>query len=248
LTYTLVSVGATLACGLLSDGNLTCWGYNGSGELDVLPLPGGLTYTQVNSGWSHACGLRSDGSLVCWGANGLGQTDVLALPTGLAYTQVAGGGDFTCALRSDSSLVCWGNAADGKTTVPPAPGSGWGEDSVSPAVSSIGVPGSAGVFVDFTITFTEYVVGVDPSDFTTTVTGSLSGQGIARVSGSGAVYTVKVDTGVGSGTLKVNLVDDDSIRDAVDKPLGGSGAGNGSLASGALSYTIYKVYLPFSVP
>ncbi len=42
---------------------------------------------------------------------------------------------------------------------------------------------------------------------------------IVSVSGSGARYTVTVDTGGGPGTLRLDLVDDDSIRDAAGNPL-----------------------------
>ena len=48
------------------------------------------------------------------------------------------------------------------------------------------------------------------------------------VSGGGASYTVTASSGTGSGTLGLNLVDDDSITDAAGNKLGGTGAGNGN--------------------
>jgi hypothetical protein len=43
-------------------------------------------------------------------------------------------------------------------------------------------------------------------------------------------------TGTGNGTVGLNLVDNDSVKDGVNNPLGGSGAGNGNLTGQA--YTI----------
>ena len=45
---------------------------------------------------------------------------------------------------------------------------------------------------------------------------------ITAVSGSGATYTVTANTGVGSGTIRLDVVDDDSIIDAGSNPLGGA--------------------------
>ena len=90
--------------------------------------------------------------------------------------------------------------------------------------------------VDFTVTLSEAVSGVDTTDFALTTSG-LVGASVSAVTGSGAVYTVSVSTGSGSGTLRLDLIDDDSILDAVLIPLGGTGAGNGDFTSGEV-YTI----------
>jgi hypothetical protein len=85
--------------------------------------------------------------------------------------------------------------------------------------------------VGFTVTFSEIVTGVDVSDFALNTVG-IAGVSISRVSGSGAVYTVTVNTGIGDGTLRLDVVDDDSIVDAFNHPLGGSGLGNGNYSNG----------------
>ncbi|MFN2221541.1 MAG: hypothetical protein ACK2UH_03240, partial [Candidatus Promineifilaceae bacterium] len=90
--------------------------------------------------------------------------------------------------------------------------------------------------VDFRVTFSEDVTGVDAGDFTLTVVG-LSGTGVTDLSGSGQTYTVTVQTGTGDGTLRLDLVDDDSIVDNLAQPLGGVGPGNGSYTSGE-AYTL----------
>ena len=93
--------------------------------------------------------------------------------------------------------------------------------------------------VNFTVTFSEAVSGVDPSDFSLTTTGSISGVLVTNVSGSGNTYTVTVGTGSGAGDLRLDVVDNDSILNASGSPLGGLGAGNGNFTSGE-AYTINK--------
>jgi hypothetical protein len=93
--------------------------------------------------------------------------------------------------------------------------------------------------VDFTVTFSVAVTGVDESDFVLTTTGGISGATITGVSGSGGNYTVTVDTGSGDGTIRLDVNDDDSIVDSAAIPLGGTGAGNGNFTSSEI-YTIDK--------
>ena len=95
--------------------------------------------------------------------------------------------------------------------------------------------------VDFTVTFSESVSGVDTGDFTLTTTG-LAGTSITNVSGSGAVYTVTANTGTGSGTLRLDVIDDDSIIDGSTNPLGGVGAGNGGFTGGQV-YEVNQITL-----
>ena len=91
--------------------------------------------------------------------------------------------------------------------------------------------------VHFTVTFSEDVSGVDASDFALATTGSISGASVADISGGGNTYTVNVNTGTGDGTLRLDIIDDDSIMNTTSTPLGGAGAGNGSFTSGE-AYTI----------
>jgi hypothetical protein len=94
--------------------------------------------------------------------------------------------------------------------------------------------------VDFTITFREAVTGVDTvapfSDFALTTSG-VTGASIIAVSGSGNTYTVSVNTGAGTGTIRLDVVDDDSILDLSFHPIGGSGVGNGNFTTGD-TYTL----------
>ncbi|HOZ46818.1 MAG TPA: choice-of-anchor Q domain-containing protein [Candidatus Hydrogenedentes bacterium] len=88
----------------------------------------------------------------------------------------------------------------------------------------------------YSVHFSCAVTGVDVTDFTLVATG-LTGASIVEVSGTGALYTLVVDTGTGDGTLRINLIDDDTIVDGELTPLGGVGAGNGSYSVGEV-YTL----------
>ena len=102
-------------------------------------------------------------------------------------------------------------------------------DDTPPLVSSIARAGAnptGAATVDYTVTFTEPVTGVDQSDFSLAVGGGISGASIDGVSGSGDTYTVTVGTGSGDGTLRLDLVDDDSVVDLAGHPLAGAADGS----------------------
>ncbi len=105
-------------------------------------------------------------------------------------------------------------------------------DNSYPTVSSISKaspdPSPLGV-VDYKVSFSDSVTGVDAADFTLSSNG-LTGSSIKAVSGSGKDYTVTLDTGTGSGSIGLSVVDDDSIKNSLGAPLGGEGIGNGNFA------------------
>jgi hypothetical protein len=81
-------------------------------------------------------------------------------------------------------------------------------------------------------------MGVDTSDFSLASSG-VTGASISSVSGSGVTRTVTVLTGSGSGAIRLDLVDDDTIIDDAGNSLGGSGQSNGNFTTGE-TYTIDK--------
>ncbi|MGB7875907.1 MAG: hypothetical protein WBL25_16110, partial [Anaerolineales bacterium] len=93
------------------------------------------------------------------------------------------------------------------------------------------------VSVAFSVGFSEAVSGVDSSDFFVSTTGNISGAAITGVNGSGNLYNVTVATGDGSGTLRLDILDNDSILDTSGFPLGGPGIGNGNFTTGE-EYTL----------
>ncbi len=116
----------------------------------------------------------------------------------------------------------------------------WENDQSAPDVSSsvrVDADPTSNTKVRFTVSFSEIVTGVDKTDFALTTTGDISDASISTVTGDGATYTVLVDTGIGNGTLRLDVIDDDSIVDYVGNLLGGIGLGNGNYNSGE-TYTI----------
>ncbi len=110
-------------------------------------------------------------------------------------------------------------------------------DTTPPQVSTItrlaGSPNpTSATSVNFTVTFSEAVTGVDTTDFTPTSTGTIAGATVSNVTGNGTTYTVTVSGYTGTGTIRLDLTDNDSILDSASNPLGGTGAGNGSFTTG----------------
>lgn len=81
--------------------------------------------------------------------------------------------------------------------------------------------------VYYQITFSEPVTNVSAADFLATTTGSLNGT--LALSGSDADYFMAISGIQGSGTLRLDLIDDDTIENLAGDPLGGPGVGNGNL-------------------
>ncbi|NUM43349.1 MAG: PD40 domain-containing protein [Anaerolineales bacterium] len=75
------------------------------------------------------------------------------------------------------------------------------------------------VHVDFAITFSESVTGVELNDFTLFTTGSLLDPTMTDLSGGGAVYTLTVETGTGNGTLRLDVPVSASVTDEIGNPL-----------------------------
>jgi LasA protease len=114
-----------------------------------------------------------------------------------------------------------------------------------PVVSSIvrsGTNPSSSTSVNFTVTFSKSITGVNTeapfNDFILSTTG-LAGTSITSVTGSGSTYTVTVNTGSGNGTIRLDLVDDNSIVDSASNRLGGAAVGDGNFTTGQ-AYTINK--------
>jgi CSLREA domain-containing protein len=122
-------------------------------------------------------------------------------------------------------------------------------DRENPFVTSIvraGANPTGAASVDFTVTFSESVTGVDSTDFAVTAAGITGVPAVTNVIGSGTTYTVTVSTGTGTvgspNTIRLDLIDNDSITDGAGRALGApntTGASNGSFTSGQV-YTIDK--------
>jgi len=119
---------------------------------------------------------------------------------------------------------------------------GWGIPPFVASVTRLDPSPANARSVRFRVLFSAPVTGVNASDFALSTTGSLSNARITGVSGSGNTYEVTVAIDGGSGSLRLDLVDDDSIQDASGLLLGGTGTtsasgGDGSFSTGAV-YTL----------
>jgi hypothetical protein len=246
------TLGISIAAGTASDlaGN-TALAAGPSGTFDV-DTPPTITISAPSAA-------MTDGTAVTYtityadanfNASTLAIADVTLNKTGTAdgeVTSVTGSGLTRTVtienITGDGTLgisIAAGTASDLAENMAPAanPSSTFIVDTTPPTVASIVRAGPALLAADsveFTVTFSEAVTGVDASDFALATTGTATGT-ISSVSGSGSTYTVTVDDVSGNGTLGLNLVDDDSILDQMDHALGGAGTGNGNATGQA--YTL----------
>ncbi len=70
--------------------------------------------------------------------------------------------------------------------------------------------------VDFTVTFSQGVTGVDTTDFALTTTGVAASSVTTVTPVSSSVYTVSVATGTGDGTIRLDVVNNGSILSATN--------------------------------
>ncbi len=88
--------------------------------------------------------------------------------------------------------------------------------------------------VDYIVTFYESVIGVDLTDFALTTTGDINGALPSGITGAGTTYRVTVQTGSGNGTIRLDVIDDNSIINAAGSPLGGIGENDGDYTDGEI--------------
>ncbi|HEY9584417.1 MAG TPA: peptidoglycan-binding protein, partial [Candidatus Paceibacterota bacterium] len=117
-------------------------------------------------------------------------------------------------------------------------------DGTPPTVSSITRANSTPTnaeSINFTVTFSESVSGIATNDFSLTTTG-VSGASITSVSApSGSSVTVAVNTGMGNGTIRLDVPNTATITDAASNNLS-----NVPFASGEV-YDINKTALTLNI-
>jgi YD repeat-containing protein len=133
-TWVQVSVTATSAAAIKSDGTLWTWGQNSQGRLGNgnttdrsspgTTAGGGTNWKQVAIGASTAA-VKTDGTLWTWGYDGYGLLGTSTNNTsrsspgttaggGTNWKQVSAGGTVFAAIKTDGTLWAWGANGNGK--------------------------------------------------------------------------------------------------------------------------------------
>jgi len=141
-TWTTISMGATHACGIKSDGTAWCWGSDANGRLgngsaltadqtSPSQVAGGGLWIDISAGGgasgtnSGTCGIKIDGSAWCWGPDSHGQVGNGATltadqdsPSPVAepgpWKKIVARGSVACGLKVDGTAWCWGNDTNGQ--------------------------------------------------------------------------------------------------------------------------------------
>ncbi len=98
-----------------------------------------------------------------------------------------------------------------------------------PAVQLIQRMDSSPTFLStltYRVLFSQSVLGVDLSDFSLAADG-VEGAFISEVTGAGAEYVVKVNRGTNTGSIRLDLIDDNSIANEAGETLGGENIHDG---------------------
>ena len=224
--------------------------FQGNGYAFEEPFTGSKGHDWNNDNWHTTRG--SAGPHFKWENKNYKTITALCTGTGLecsGYEDVPGfvnpeGGDFTLLPSSpnvDRGVVIPGINDDFEGNAPDAGAYESGFDlppEIVFAARADANPTKADS-VNFKVSFSESVSGVDASDFTLTIGGNLSGASVTNVSGSDKTYIVSVNTGSEDGTISLNVIDDDSIVDVTGSLLGGAGIDNGTFTSSEI-YTVIK--------
>lgn len=165
---------------------------------------------------SCSAGVSGNPKLGLLSDNG-GPTETMALLSG--SPAIDAGDDVTCAAAPVNNLD------QRSVTRPQSTHCDIGAyEYIEPAVVSI-TRASANLTdaasVDYTVMFSVPVTNVDATDFTVTKigAGNISGMAVSGVSGSGDTYTVTVDTGSGTGRLRLDVLGSIDITDLNGNPL-----------------------------
>lgn len=101
--YTAIASGNAHTCGITSTGDISCFGRNLFGQLNVPETD--ATFVDISAGEAHTCAIDSEMNALCWGLNTNGQTDVPADAVNLTsiYTSPTG----SCAINVAGETLCW---------------------------------------------------------------------------------------------------------------------------------------------
>lgn len=123
-----IATGLEHTCALHRDSTVSCWGYNGSGQLGngtetdssiptkVLGIDDAAAIAAASN---YSCALHLDSTMSCWGNNYVGQLGDGTTENSSAPVKVSGIDDavsivsspdlYICAFRAGSRITCWGS-------------------------------------------------------------------------------------------------------------------------------------------
>jgi alpha-tubulin suppressor-like RCC1 family protein len=115
------------ACGVTTDGEPLCWGWNAHGQVgdgtfedrsSPVRVLGGHVFKTIKGGGISTCGLTPTGSAFCWGSNHRGalgnesvegySTSPVEVSGGLTFATLASSLYVNCAVATDGTAYCWG--------------------------------------------------------------------------------------------------------------------------------------------
>ena len=163
LVFRYVEVGSYHACGITTEEQSICWGFNedgevGTGDLTTIePLTRvstDLTVRMTSSGRYHTCEVTLSGDVHCGGSNTAGQVDgnpsppvtpfVRVQPSpATAFRVVQAGLLHSCALSLSQQLWCWGSNGEGQVGVEPTilPGTALPPSFVDDSIAAVTTTG-----------------------------------------------------------------------------------------------------------
>jgi alpha-tubulin suppressor-like RCC1 family protein len=125
-TVAAAAAGGAHTCARKTDGTLSCWGLNASGQLGALGMSTavprevmalGRRVLEVAAGPAHTCAIVTGGAIECWGSNQAGEIGdgtpfhrarPAQVEVGGPVAEVVSGSGFTCARKVDGTAWCWG--------------------------------------------------------------------------------------------------------------------------------------------
>lgn len=124
--FTSIAGGGGHTCGVVTDGDLLCWGRGTSGELGdgrrrssaaPMKVQTAAPLSRVSAGESHTCALSDAGDAYCWGANNSGQlgtgdqidrSSPEPVGGGHTFAMISAGESHTCGVTTSNDVYCWG--------------------------------------------------------------------------------------------------------------------------------------------
>lgn len=130
--FATIAAGWNFTCGLITNGQASCWGENSSGQLgdgltidrhEPVPVASDQVFTSIATGSAHACGVTTEGAAYCWGRNTNGQlgdgttverTTPVRVHSTAHFVSITAGAVHTCAVTDAGEAYCWGRNTYGQ--------------------------------------------------------------------------------------------------------------------------------------